>query len=266
MRERIITALILVTIVGVALFATTNPMPMLALLGVGLFIAAREWTNFIPKLTYPSGFIFLSLAATTITLFYQSFWTLTWCMSAILWGFAAVWVKRYPQQQTWYTKGLYPIGIVALTATITAMFYLWQQSPWWLLYVFVLVWCADSGAYFAGRAFGKHKLAPNVSPKKTYEGMIGGILAGCVVVIAIGTLQLALTNKQLLLFLGLSVFTIAISVLGDLFESMLKRRAGIKDSGTLLPGHGGVLDRIDSLLAAVPIFALGYWVSNGFIT
>lgn len=124
--------------------------------------------------------------------------------------------------------------------------------------MFILVWCADSGAYFVGRKFGKTKMAPNVSPNKTMQGLYGGLTVGMGVALFISMYWLKYTGSVLLVFMLLSAMTIMASVLGDLFESMLKRRAGIKDSGTVLPGHGGVLDRIDSLLSATPIFALGY--------
>ena len=125
--------------------------------------------------------------------------------------------------------------------------------------MFLLVWCADSGAYFVGRKFGRRKMAPNVSPNKSMEGLAGGLVTGLIVVIAISVFKLHLTGVPLVAFVALSVLTILASVLGDLFESMLKRRAKVKDSGTILPGHGGILDRIDSLLSATPIFALGFW-------
>ncbi|EKE23342.1 MAG: Phosphatidate cytidylyltransferase [uncultured bacterium] len=125
------------------------------------------------------------------------------------------------------------------------------------MYLFLLVWGADSGAYFVGRKFGKKKLAPNVSPNKSVEGLYGGIVTSMLIVTAVALLYLDMTWPELILFLILSVVTVFSSVLGDLFESMIKRRAGIKDSGRILPGHGGVLDRIDSLLAAAPIFAAG---------
>jgi CDP-diglyceride synthetase len=133
-------------------------------------------------------------------------------------------------------------------------------SPWWLMYLFLLVWGADSGAYFVGRKFGKRKLAPTVSPNKSVEGLYGGILTTIIVMLVVQYQYLNLTWVQQLLFLILSLITVFGSVLGDLFESMIKRRAGIKDSGRVLPGHGGVLDRIDSLLAAAPIFATGMYI------
>ena len=128
------------------------------------------------------------------------------------------------------------------------------------MYLFLLVWGADSGAYFVGRKFGQNKLAPTVSPNKSVEGLIGGIGLAIIIIIVVQVNYLNLTFAQHLLFLILSVVTVFASVLGDLFESMIKRRAGIKDSGRILPGHGGVLDRIDSLLAAAPIFAAGMYL------
>lgn len=172
---------------------------------------------------------------------------------------ATKWVSVYPAQEKWYGKRLFLMGIIILTASITAIYSLWQVSPWWLMYVFLLVWCADSGAYFIGRKFGKRKLAPNVSPNKSIEGFIGGIITASFVAMGVG-FGLELGTVALIAFLGLSGLTVLASVLGDLFESMLKRRAGIKDSGSILPGHGGVLDRIDSLLSATPVFALGVLV------
>ena len=126
--------------------------------------------------------------------------------------------------------------------------------------MFVLVWCADSGAYFVGRKLGKRKMSPHVSPNKSVEGLYGGLATGCLVVLGVsfGLLK-NWSSLAIVLFLGLSLLTIVMSVFGDLFESMMKRHAGIKDSGRILPGHGGVLDRIDSQLSAMPIFALGFW-------
>ncbi|BAN68669.1 phosphatidate cytidylyltransferase [endosymbiont of unidentified scaly snail isolate Monju] len=129
------------------------------------------------------------------------------------------------------------------------------QGPALLLFLLVLIWVADSGAYFAGRAFGRHKLSPQVSPGKTWEGAAGG-LAGAVLC-GLAFDRLGLAPVPLLSLLGLCLLTTLVSIGGDLWESLLKRQVGLKDSGTLLPGHGGVLDRIDSLIAAAPLFALG---------
>lgn len=126
-----------------------------------------------------------------------------------------------------------------------------------LMALFIMVWSADIGAYFVGKSIGKHKLMPNVSPGKTMEGFLGGMVFACILVVIAG-LSLDWNSKQFYLALFVTVIITVISVLGDLNESMFKRQAGVKDSGTILPGHGGVLDRIDSLTATAPIFALCY--------
>ncbi|PJK11226.1 phosphatidate cytidylyltransferase [Lysobacteraceae bacterium NML08-0793] len=125
----------------------------------------------------------------------------------------------------------------------------------WLLTALAIIWMADSGAYFAGRRFGKRKLAPVISPNKTVEGLIGGLLTAVLAGVGLGLLAGA-TQEQLPWLAIAALLTALASVVGDLFESLLKRQAGVKDSGTLIPGHGGVLDRIDSVLAALPVFAL----------
>lgn len=258
MWQRIKTAVILVIIVGVALFASDTPWLFVPLLAVGVTIAAHEWTKLMPAQRKPMYFVLLVLLLTMISLLFPKVWLIWWLMSVVIWLMALVWVWQYPTRTQWYGRRLMTMGVIILTAAITAMFYLWQQSPWWLMYVFILVWCADSGAYFVGRKFGKTKMAPNVSPNKSMQGLYGGLTVGMGVALFISMYWLKYTGSVLLVFMLLSAMTIMASVLGDLFESMLKRRAGIKDSGTVLPGHGGVLDRIDSLLSATPIFALGY--------
>lgn len=256
MWQRIKTAIVLVIIVGVAMFASRMPILFLPLLSVGVVIAAHEWTKLMPKRKYPARFILLVLVLTWLSLAVPISWVLWWAISFGIWVLATRWVLDYPAKEKWYGKRLFWMGVVILVAAITAMYSLWQVSPWWLMYVFLLVWCADSGAYFVGRAWGKRKLAPNVSPNKSIEGLVGGLVVSSIVAVWTG-LSLQLSAVDLVLFFVLSGVTVLSSVLGDLFESMLKRRAGIKDSGTILPGHGGVLDRIDSLLSATPTFAFG---------
>ena len=124
-----------------------------------------------------------------------------------------------------------------------------------IMFLFLLVWSADVGAYFVGKSLGKRKLLPNVSPGKTLEGFLGGIVCACIMVLILGSV-LSWQTAQYMTVLGVTVLITTISVLGDLNESMFKRQAGVKDSGSILPGHGGILDRIDSLTATAPIFAL----------
>ena len=260
MWQRIKTAIILVIIVGIAMFASQTPILFAPLLAIGVIISAHEWTKLMPKWRQPPVFVLLVLVLTLVSLIFKVTWLFWWVASLIIWLMALSWVRVFPTHTNWYGKKLALMGTVILIASITAMFYLWQLSAWWLFYVFLLVWCTDSGAYFVGRKLGRHKMAPNVSPNKSIEGLIGGLFTGLLVVVAISVFKLQLTGVSLVAFVSLSALTILASVLGDLFESMLKRRALVKDSGTILPGHGGVLDRIDSLLSATPIFALGFWM------
>lgn len=259
MWQRIKTAIILIIIVGIALFASQTPILFAPLLAIGVTIAAHEWTKLMPRWRQPAVFVVMVLAITLTSLMFEVTWVLWWIASLIIWLMALSWVGKFPTHTNWYGRKLGLMGVVILTASITAMFYLWQLSAWWLMYVFLLVWCADSGAYFVGRKLGRRKMAPNVSPNKSMEGLAGGLVTGLLVVIVISVFKLQLTGVALVAFVALSAVTILASVLGDLFESMLKRRAKVKDSGTILPGHGGILDRIDSLLSATPIFALGFW-------
>ena len=127
----------------------------------------------------------------------------------------------------------------------------------WLLVALVIVWAADTGAYFVGRKLGRHKLAPRISPNKTIEGLAGGVIAGVVAGVGIAWLVAGAQAAQLPAVALVALAAVLFSVVGDLFESLLKRHVGVKDSGHLIPGHGGILDRIDGVLAALPVFALG---------
>jgi phosphatidate cytidylyltransferase len=144
-------------------------------------------------------------------------------------------------------------GLVVLVPAWLALSQLHAHNPLFMLFLLLLVVAADVGAYFAGRRFGRHKLAPRVSPGKTWEGVGGGVV-GATIVAIIGALWL---HMPFLLFIALCVVVVFASIVGDLTESLFKRHAGLKDSGNLLPGHGGVLDRVDSITAAAPVFLVG---------
>jgi len=137
-----------------------------------------------------------------------------------------------------------------------------HQGADWLFYALALVWVADIGAYFSGKKFGKNKLAPNISPGKTKEGLVGAVIATSIYTL-VASYYFELDTEHSALLVLLSVILTFISVSGDLYFSFLKREAGLKDSGNILPGHGGILDRIDSVLAAMPVFLVGYnWLIN----
>lgn len=266
MLERIITALILVAVVLSCMFATTSIYPMLALMIIAAGGAGYEWFKLMPRQTdqvnkFKAGcFGVITAVFSAIALYFDDLVLLLWSASIITWVITIYWVKQYPLYDAWYNTSLNWIGVVIISAAVSAIYEVWISSPWWLMYLFLLVWGADSGAYFVGRKLGKRKLAPEVSPNKSIEGLIGGVITVIIVILFVQFNYLDLTVVEHILFLLLSVLTVFSSVQGDLFESMIKRRAGIKDSGRILPGHGGVLDRIDSLLAAAPIFAAGIFV------
>ena len=210
MWQRIKTAVILIIIVGIALFASQTPILFAPLLALGVIIAAHEWTKLMPRWRQPVVFVLMVLAVTLVSLVFEVTWVAWWVASLIIWLMALSWVMAFPTHTNWYGKKLALMGTVILTAAITAMFYLWQLSAWWLLYVFLLVWCADSGAYFVGRKLGRRKMAPNVSPNKSIEGLAGGIVTGLLVVLGISVFKLQLSGMALFAFTALSVLTILV--------------------------------------------------------
>ncbi|WP_111980115.1 phosphatidate cytidylyltransferase [Algibacillus agarilyticus] len=278
LKKRILTALILLP---VALFAIFD----LPLWGFSVFcavvmsIGAWEWGPFIGFSKKRLRLALMALLVGIIALLFTHFRLFDiqsseltsqigfylLLSSVIWWGIAALLVVSYPKSAlTWRQKALLKMvfGFLTLVPTWFAATLIrsanYNEAPqygaWLLLFVMGLVWAADIGAYFAGKAYGKNKLMPNVSPGKTIEGMLGGLVAAFTVVFIVG--QTALLDNLSIVQMGLISLAVVISsVLGDLLESMLKRQAGIKDSGTILPGHGGILDRIDSLTAALPVFA-----------
>lgn len=180
------------------------------------------------------------------------------------WCLAALWLRHYDFASDHDTHArVFKLAAATLSVIPAwcALALIHASQPHgnrWLLVALMIIWAADSGAYFAGRKFGRTKLSPRISPNKTVEGMVGGVVAGMIVALVAAPLaNEAITMKQLVYVAIVAIWTILFSVVGDLFESLLKRHVGAKDSGNLIPGHGGVLDRIDSVLAALPVFALG---------
>lgn len=267
--QRVATALFLLPLVLGAIFFLPNTWFALAMI-VPVFLAGREWANLSCgcRITF-QALLLVSLLALTLSLLLSADAgrPLLW-LSAAFWLWALYLVVRYPAINAWHKQRVTMTltGLVVLVPAWYAVVYLQAfrftigdtaVQGLVLLGGFVIVWGADVGAYFAGRAFGKRKLAVHVSPGKSVEGAIGGLLLTELLALALG-LWLGLSGAALAVLLALVLVTTLASILGDLFESMVKRESGVKDSGNLLPGHGGMLDRIDSVTCALPVFALGY--------
>ncbi len=277
LKQRVITALVLAIIFIVALFGL--PAGYFSFfVGAIVLIGAWEWACLagFPARWQRALYALFILVVLSLASFYLGFegeaspnldadaireLLIAGC---IWWAIALLLVQGYPSSALlWGHKILRLLmGLLVLIPTWVALVYVRQQEAgaWLVLLLMLIVAMADSGGYFAGKRFGKHKLASAVSPGKTWEGFAGGLIANCVL-----ALMLSLTLElSLLLMLVLVVPTSLVSVLGDLLESMLKRHAGIKDSGTILPGHGGILDRVDGVTAAAPVFALALLASGAF--
>jgi phosphatidate cytidylyltransferase len=169
---------------------------------------------------------------------------------------AAFWIVAAP---AWLWIGVKPVHRAALAAAgfivlVPAALAVVDLPPLEALLVLAVAWIADTGGYFAGRRWGRHKLAPSISPGKTWEGAAGGLIAAAAYAIIVSMFAGG-GNKDAALFVGVAALLVAVSIVGDLFESAAKRQAGVKDSGALLPGHGGMLDRIDSATATLPVAA-----------
>jgi phosphatidate cytidylyltransferase len=223
------------------------PRPWFATLVVLIAaIAGSEWAGLCRLKGNPAWFYAAAMALGFVVLYNTTPGEPIFLVSALFWIIVAPWWLRRGVQG----RGLVIAGfIVVLPAAIAFA----ALAPLQVLLILILVWIADSGAYFVGRAWGRRKLAPGISPGKTWEGAIGGTAAALVYAIILGTFIEGLFWVPYLLAAALLA---VLSIVGDLFESAAKRQAAVKDSGTLLPGHGGILDRIDSATAALPAAAL----------
>ena len=265
LKTRIITALILAPIaIGCIFFLP--PLGFALFTGVVITLGAWEWAN-MSGIEGQAGRVGYALVTAAILYGLLNVPAVAVLWLALVWWFLCfLMVRSYPAGSAQWgslpvraAMGLFVLvpAWVGLNHIRTGSFQFGDvsNSLWVILYVFCVVWVADIGAYFAGRAFGKAKLAPRVSPGKSWAGVWGGLVAVGVFAAAVSQIASA-TGTETLLLIGASLITGFVSVLGDLLESMLKRFRGIKDSSQLLPGHGGIMDRIDSLTAAAPVFAL----------
>ena len=258
LKQRVITALMIAAVVLALIFLTPGWLFALVMLALAL-IGAWEWAA-LAGLQEPNArwgvvavFGVLALAGGWLQsrLPYPT-GLLIYCVAALVWWlFSLAWIVFWRSPLDRAVK--LGIGVFTLLPSLAAVVAIRGMSPWYLVILLLLTSGADIGAYFAGRAFGRHKLAPEVSPGKTWEGVVGGVLL-VTLVAAVADWWLPL---PLLPFVLLCICVALLSVVGDLSESLFKRQAGLKDSGSLFPGHGGLLDRVDSLTAAAPLFWLG---------
>lgn len=263
-KQRVITALVLAPLMlgGIFLLPATEFSYFIALI---VALGAWEWAN-ISGYQHPVlriGYAALTVLALAALQQFPDYQIAVLGLGALWWLFSLALVWHYPNgTQYWASRPMRALfGFVVLVPMWSGFVALKSMPHSGLLiaYLMLVVWGADTGAYFAGKAFGKAKLAPHVSPGKSWAGFWGG-LATTMLVLAVFALYVhhniqSLDSSAVLRLLLITLITALASVLGDLVESMLKRQRGIKDSSALLPGHGGVLDRIDSMTAAVPVFA-----------
>jgi phosphatidate cytidylyltransferase len=265
LKERVLTAIVLVLVLlGVML--GLPPVATVWLITLLILVGAWEWAGFVRPRSRAVRIAFVAVVAALVFAGWKFVLGSPWMWYVMLvatawWFIALLWIMVAPDRVSPLSAAL--AGVLALVPCWLALVYLsthGEPNAVWVLFTLALVWAADTGAYFAGRFFGKVPLAPRVSPKKTWEGVMGGLVVSGLVATAASLWYGDLRPP----FVFLCVFVAAISVVGDLTESMLKRAAGLKDSGSLFPGHGGMLDRIDSVTAAAPVllfglFCLGYF-------
>jgi phosphatidate cytidylyltransferase len=264
LKQRITTALILTPLViaGVLLLSTDALSLLMSLV---VAVGAREWAQ-LSGINQLWGQLLYSLLVLVLILAVYLYLPPAWTVWVI--GFSVLWWLLALFRLTHFrggqeSPGFEPLhaleGIAVLVPawlSLVAIHRIPENGPLLLLFLLILIWGADVGAYFAGHRWGRHKLAPRVSPGKTREGVYGAMASALLCGLFLAWwFGIDLPRAPLVLLLCL--VTMLFSVVGDLFESLLKRRQGIKDSGTLLPGHGGMMDRIDSLTAAAPVFLLG---------
>lgn len=282
LKQRIITALVLAPLAISAIFYMSLQVFSIFIMAV-MAIGAWEWG---PLMGFENKRRRLAFVITTVCLISAIWYCFPlpslWVDSAqlesmvqyILWLAVAWWLLSaaltflYPRYSSFWASHRSIRGVFGwLTLVPTWLAFVVLRSNEYgsdsyhgaqlIMFLFLMVWSADVGAYFVGKSIGKHKLMPNVSPGKTMEGFIGGVVFACILVTIAGYI-LEWKQQQFLLVIAVTALITTISVLGDLNESMFKRQAGIKDSGSILPGHGGILDRIDSLTATAPVYALCY--------
>lgn len=283
LKYRLLTAIVLIPIVIAALFLLSPANFGLVVIAV-CALGAWEWAQFVGwhsqakrvglAVVFAAILLAMQFSISNINQFSSEPMVLYGLWAGLIWWvIAIILVVTYPASASWGKSAIIRLLFAVLTIIpfycgMMVLRTVGYQSDtffgaWWLLYVMLLVWGADSGAYAFGRTIGRNKMAPKVSPGKTWEGLVGGLItAGIISWLFSAFAPIPVMPDYLLVT---SIIVVVVSVFGDLTESMFKRQSGIKDSSHLIPGHGGILDRIDSLTAAIPVFAgLNLLIFNGF--
>ncbi|WP_447733191.1 phosphatidate cytidylyltransferase [Rhodanobacter soli] len=263
--QRILTALVLAPLA--ILIILLPPTGIFAIIVALAFLAAWwEWAELSGLNSRSWRVALLVVAMAVFALLWRAHATvltpLLLAAGVAWWLLACLWLRHFafaaaPTRENLALKLL--AGAFVIFPTWVALVSIHARAPhghWWALLALVIVWASDIGAYFSGRTFGRRKLAPQISPGKTWAGAYGAMVAGVLVAGAGGWL-LGVRGAALLALALLATATVAVSIVGDLIESLMKRHAQVKDSGTIFPGHGGLMDRLDSVFAALPVFAAG---------
>lgn len=257
LKQRIITAVILVAVLSGVVLVLPPPAALITLTLI-ISLGIWEWSQFLTAKSLLWRLLYVVVVLTLIVgLWFYSFQPgalqLVLQISLAWWLVAFVWVTRFPTA--------IPVGVTVISGILVlgpawlalSRLLVAENGLGWIVFVLLLVWATDIGAFAVGKLFGRIKLIPRVSPGKTWEGAIGGVAVAAIVAFA-GAMFF---QQDLLSFVSLCLAASAISIVGDLIVSIFKRHAGLKDSGEIFPGHGGMLDRIDSICSAAPVFVLG---------
>lgn len=271
LKLRLLSALLLAPLVVLGVLEL-NTAQFSLLTAAVMLIAAWEWSALASLRDFRLRTAYVVVTAALLALVwlaadYEPLVNAILVMAFAWWLFALFWITRpdwggnHSQTNSLF-KSLIGFGLIISTwLALVVLHSRADQGPVWVLFALLLVWVADSGAYFSGRIWGRNKLAPKVSPGKTWEGVYGALIACAVFAMGFAVWK-GFEGAEKASFILISMVTVLFSIAGDLFESLLKRHQGMKDSGTIIPGHGGILDRLDSMLAAVPIFLIGMrWVN-----
>lgn len=270
LKQRVITAIVLAPLI-VALIFLTRASVFATLLGLIFLLGMWEWTRMAGAHGRPLRAVLLLGYAILLALFWHvcksPWWWLPVLAGLVWWLLALVWLTRNrfaaetTRKHTLLKLAAGAFVVVPAWCAVVVMHGDMAEphtghGHWWVVFFACIVFAADIGAYTAGRRWGSVKLAPAISPGKTREGVYGALVCAGIVGF-IGGALLKVPVDRLPAIVALALLTVLFSIVGDLFESLIKRHAGVKDSGALFPGHGGVLDRMDSIVAALPIFVLG---------